>query len=258
MFKQVCLLTKKPGMSTEAFKDYYENTHALIGLSMMPLALRYVRRFVQPEIHPFSNEPMKVPFDCLMELWWNSREEFETAMAAIGEGDNFQRIYEDEENIFASHDNPVFSVEEFESPMQGFEDTRVPIGQRRQCDGRQGTLKLVFLLKRKPGMSLEEFRDYYENSHRKLAEQALPNALRYVRRYAVPEKNPLTLEAIELPFDVIMEIWMKSRAEWDEAQAGLAGSTLMQAIYEDEENLFASHENPMFTVEEADSPMRGW
>ena len=51
---------------------------------------------------------------------------------------------------------------------------------------------------------------------------------------------------------------MNSRAEWDEAQAGLTGSAIMQAIYEDEEKLFASHENPMFTVEEADSPMRGW
>lgn len=257
MFKQVCLLTRKPGMSMEEFKDYYEQRHAPLLASMMPLALRYVRRFVQPEIHPFPNEPMKVPFDCLMELWWKDRAEFEQAMAALGEGDNFQRIYEDEENIFASHDNPGFSVEEFESPMQGFED-RPALGGRRQADGRDGVLKLVFLMKRKPGMSLAEFRDYYENNHRKLGEKALPNALRYVRRYVQPEKNPITGEAIPLPFDAILEIWMNSRAEWDATQAGLAGSEMMQAIYEDEEKLFASHDNPMFTVEEADSPMRGW
>ena len=257
MFKQVCLLTRKPGMSMDAFKDYYEQRHAPLLAPMMPLALRYVRRFVQPEIHPFSNEPMKVPFDCLMELWWKDRVEFEQAMAALGEGDNFQRIYEDEENIFASHDNPGFSVEEFESPMQGFEEVPA-LGGRRQADGRNGVLKLVFLMKRKTGMRLAEFRDYYENKHRKLGEKALPNALRYVRRYVEPEKNPITGEAIPLPFDAILEIWMNSRAEWDATQAGLAGSEIMQAIYEDEEKLFASHDNPMFTVEEADSPMRGW
>ena len=118
--------------------------------------------------------------------------------------------------------------------------------------------KILLLMKRKPGMSLAEFRDYYENNHRKLGEKALPNALRYVRRYVQPEKNPITGEAIPLPFDAILEIWMNSRAEWDATQAGLAGSEMMQAIYEDEEKLFASHDNPMFTVEEADSPMRGW
>lgn len=257
MFKQVCLLTRKPGMSMEAFKDYYEQSHAPLLASMMPLALRYVRRFVQPEIHPFSHEPIKVPFDCLMELWWKDRAEFEQAMAALGEGDNFRRIFEDEEKIFATHDNPGFSVEEFESPMRGFEDLPA-LGGRRQACGRSGMLKLVFLLKRRPDMSMSEFRDYYENKHRKLAEQALPDALRYVRRYVQAEKNPITGEAIPLPFDAIMEIWMKSRTAWDEMQAGLAGSAIMQAIYEDEQKLFASHENPMFTVEEADSPMRGW
>ena len=252
MFKQVCLLTRKPGMTMAEFKAYYEGTHAPLLASMMPLALRYVRRFVQPEIHPFSNEPMKVPFDCMMELWWKSRAEFEQAMAALGEGGRFEQIYADEEKIFASHDNPGFSVEEFESPMRGFADLPA-LGGLRQGDGRHGTLKLVFLLKRKPGMTQAEFRDYYESRHRKLAETALANALRYVRRFVHPERNPITGEVIELPFDAIMEIWMTSRAEWNETQAGLAGSAIMQAIYEDEEQLFASHENPMFTVEEADS-----
>ena len=34
--------------------------------------------------------------------------------------------------------------------------------------------KTVCLLKRKDGMSLEEFRDYYENHHRKIGEKVLP------------------------------------------------------------------------------------
>jgi hypothetical protein len=141
--------------------------------------------------------------------------------------------------------------------MRGFADLPA-LGGLRQADGRHGTLKLVFLLKRKPGMTQADFQDYYESRHRKLAETALANALRYVRRFVHPERNPITGDVIELPFDAIMEIWMTSRAEWNETQAGLAGSAIMRAIYEDEEQLFVSHENPMFTVEEADSPMRGW
>jgi hypothetical protein len=82
--------------------------------------------------------------------------------------------------------------------------------------------------------------------------------LRYTRRYVQPELNPITREAIELPFDVVMEIWAESRADWDAMQADLAEGTLGAEIWEDEEHLFASHDNPIFTVEEADSPMRGW
>ena len=257
MFKQVCLLTRRPGMSMDEFKDYYENAHAPLLASMMPQARRYVRRFVQPELNPVAGSVPPIPFDCLMELWWDSREEFEACMASLGEGDAFQNIYEDEEKIFASHDNPVFSVDEVESSMQGFEDPPALDG-RRQCNGEGGILKLVFLLRRKPGMSAEEFRTYYENNHRVLGERAMPKALRYVRRYVVPEHNPITGEAIELPFDAVMEIWWKSRADWDAVKEEMAATDLGREIYLDEEQLFATHDNPVFTVEEADSPMRGW
>ncbi|MCB2059367.1 MAG: EthD domain-containing protein [Novosphingobium sp.] len=257
MFKQVCLLTRRPGMSMEEFKDYYENVHAPLLATMMPQARRYVRRFVQPEGNPLAGSMPEVPFDCLMELWWDSREEFEACMASLGEGDSFQKIYEDEEKIFASHDNPVFSVEEIESPMRGFEDTPALDGLR-QCNGEEGILKLVFLLKRKPGMSIEEYHEYYQNRHRLLGEKAMAGAQRYVRRHVVPEKNPITGEAIELPFDTVMEIWWDSRSDWDAMQAEIAENGLGQEIYADEENIFASHDNPVFTVEEADSPMRGW
>ena len=36
MFKQVCLLTRRPGMSMDEFKDYYENAHAPLLAPMMP------------------------------------------------------------------------------------------------------------------------------------------------------------------------------------------------------------------------------
>ena len=38
----------------------------------------------------------------------------------------------------------------------------------------------------------------------------------------------------------------------------MATSDLGRGIYEDEEKIFASHANPVFTVLEGDSRMRGW
>ncbi len=257
MFKQLCLLTRKPGMSMEDFIDYYGNKHAPLLAPMMPQALRYVRRFVQPEQGMAFGESPAVPFDCLMELWWKSREEFESCMASLGESGKFEQVYADEENIFAGHDNPVMSIEECESGMAGFTDPPA-YDAPRQCDGSEGILKLVVLLKRKAGMGLQDFREYYENNHRKLGEQAMPGALRYVRRYVTPEPNPITGVPVELPFDVITELWWPSRTAWDDLQAGIADSAIGKAIYADEEVLFSSHLNPVFTVLESDSRMRGW
>src|SRR2546422_474628 len=66
--------------------------------------------------------------------------------------------------------------------------------------------KLILFLKRRAGMSVQEFRDYYETSHRAIGEKFLAGMTRYVRRYLDPTST-VTSEAIELPFDVITEVW---------------------------------------------------
>ena len=50
--------------------------------------------------------------------------------------------------------------------------------------------KTVGLLKRRPGMSVEDFRSYYESNHRVIGEKYLTgNAVRYVRRFLDPAPN---------------------------------------------------------------------
>ncbi|MDG2004063.1 MAG: EthD family reductase [Novosphingobium sp.] len=255
MLKQLCLLTRKPGMSMADFIDYYENRHAPLLAPMMPQARRYVRRYVHPEMNAVSQTVPDIPFDCLTEIWWDSREAFEAGMAYLREGERMQRIREDEKNVFAGPTSPVFSVEEIESPMRGFEDSPALDGLRN-CDGTQGALKLVFLLKRRPDMSVQQYRDYYAKSHSKLGERAMPDALRYVRRHVEQEGN-LSGQFKELTFDTVMEIWWESREGFADPENQM-GEELWNEIYQDEEQLFATHANPVFTVLESDSPMRGW
>ena len=115
-------------------------------------------------------------------------------------------------------------------------------------------LKQVTLLKRKPGMSMAEFIDYYENHHSKLGERFLRRAKRYQRRYVHPEVNPVTGEVVELDFDVVMELWWENRADFEASMADITGETL-RLMYEDEERLFASHDHRTFTVEEYETDM---
>lgn len=134
MFKQICFFRKRSDMTMEEFLDYYENQHSQLakkaGLKpALPGAQRYVRRYLKPEKNPVTGQVIDPGYDCLMEIWWNSREDYERSFAIISDPERLPAVMADEARLFASHNNPVCSViEEYDSPMgpQG-EATRVEI-----------------------------------------------------------------------------------------------------------------------------------
>lgn len=133
MFKQICFFRKRPDMTMDAFLDYYENQHSQLSKRQgrapsLPGAQRYVRRYLVPEKNPVTGEIHDPGYDCLMEIWWNSREEFENSQRIISDPARLPAIMEDELHLFASHVNPVCSVIEYDSPMgpEG-EATRVDV-----------------------------------------------------------------------------------------------------------------------------------
>ncbi len=113
--------------------------------------------------------------------------------------------------------------------------------------------KTVCLLKRRPGMSFEDFVAYYETYHRKIGERVLPTARRYMRRYLHPVPNPLTGEVEELEYDVLTEIWFDSRDAYEAGMAALAAPKTAAEIAEDEEKLFDRSKNRFCTIEEHES-----
>ena len=133
MFKQICFFRKRPDMTMDAFLDYYENQHSQLSKRQgrapsLPGAQRYVRRYLVPEKNPVTGEIHDPGYDCLMEIWWNSRADFERSQAVISDPERLPAIKEDETHLFASHDNPVCLVEEYDSPMgPNGEATRVEL-----------------------------------------------------------------------------------------------------------------------------------
>jgi hypothetical protein len=121
VFKQICFFKKRPDMTMAEFMDYYENQHSQlgkkIGKSAIPNAQRYVRRYLTPEKNPVTGEVIDPGYDCIMEIWWNSREDFEASQRIISDPARLPFTMEDEKKLFASHSNPVCSVEEHDSPM---------------------------------------------------------------------------------------------------------------------------------------------
>ena len=63
-------------------------------------------------------------------------------------------------------------------------------------------IKSMALIKRKPGLSMEEFIQHYEEVHAPLALKLLPAFKRYVRNYVINAPG-----AEEADFDCITEFW---------------------------------------------------
>lgn len=122
MIKQICFFRKRPDMTMDEFMDYYENQHSQLSkragrAPSIPNAVRYVRRYLVPEKNPVTGKVIDPGYDCIMEIWWKSREDFENSQKIISDPDRLPMIMEDEANLFASHDNPVCTAVEYDSPM---------------------------------------------------------------------------------------------------------------------------------------------
>jgi hypothetical protein len=127
MIKQVVFLRKRPELSMEEFMDYYETQHTQLSKRMgakpaLPNAQRYVRRYLKREKNPLTGEIIDPGYDCIMEIWWNTREDFEAAMRGLSNPEFLQARLEDERKLFATNSNPVCTVEEHESPV-GLDNT---------------------------------------------------------------------------------------------------------------------------------------
>ncbi|MEO7915295.1 MAG: EthD domain-containing protein [Novosphingobium sp.] len=119
------------------------------------------------------------------------------------------------------------------------------------------TVTLIFLLKRRDGMSKADFITYYEDHHRRVGEQVLGGyATRYVRRFLFPGDG----EDQPGDFDVVTEMDFPDAATHDACFAASAAPATMAMIVEDEARFLDRSRTRRFTVEERQSdlpPVRG-
>jgi uncharacterized protein (TIGR02118 family) len=105
-------------------------------------------------------------------------------------------------------------------------------------------IKGMSLVKRKPGLTQEEFSRHYEEVHVPLALNHF-RFKRYVRNYVI--KLP---DADEPEFDCITEVWFET-AEDCQAAAEFSVSEAYKVIAEDEEKFMDRSKIVAFLVEEA-------
>ena len=117
MIKVVTLLTRKPGMSREAFIEHYETHHRKIGEKYLSgFATKYQRRYMQSA--GFREQGGDAPpFDVLMEIWYPDQEALNGALAVLSTEEAQAEIAADEERLFDRELIRSYTVEEYESEM---------------------------------------------------------------------------------------------------------------------------------------------
>lgn len=114
-------------------------------------------------------------------------------------------------------------------------------------------IKVMMLVKRKPGMSREEFVRHYEEVHAPLSLKLLPYYAKYVRNHFVR-----TIEGGEPEFDCITEFWFEdaktARALTDALGGsdvdGGYGTELGRIFHDDEERFIDRSTRVSFIVDE--------
>jgi len=110
-------------------------------------------------------------------------------------------------------------------------------------------LKVIALLRKKPGLGRDEFIAYYETRHATLIRSLLPGIADYRRNY-VDLADAFVSEVAGIDFDSVTEMRFASRAAYERFLAEAARPEVARAIAEDEENLFDRAATRMFVVDE--------
>jgi hypothetical protein len=115
--------------------------------------------------------------------------------------------------------------------------------------------KVMILMKRRPGMSMDEFIDYYENNHAKLGIKFAPNMIHYSRHYLRPIADVLEGEVNEPAYDVITEVHFASREAFEENGRLMQSPEALAALIADEEKLFDRPAKSRVIVESHESDL---
>jgi hypothetical protein len=115
--------------------------------------------------------------------------------------------------------------------------------------------KIVLFIKRRPGMSLEDFMQYYEEKHVPLALKYSAGLTAYKRRFVTPHAHFETGECSDLGFDVITELSFDDEKTCNNVLKYLATSPPADEVVEDEKHLFDRSSFRIATVTEFETDL---
>ncbi|MDB6159808.1 MAG: ethyl tert-butyl ether degradation protein EthD [Gammaproteobacteria bacterium] len=116
-YKILLFMKRRPGMTFEAFQDYYENQHAPLCVKYASGISRYVRRFLTPHPNPETGASEELPFDVITELWFADEAIFRGTVEYLATSIMPDEVVEDEKRLFDRSKTRMATVVECESAL---------------------------------------------------------------------------------------------------------------------------------------------
>ena len=178
-------ITRKPSLSDEEFHRYWKDTHG-------PIAARIAQTWRYEQSHRIPVEGTNSPYDGAAEAWIEDqaaldalRTSAEYVNGALADEPNF--IDMNRVEWLVTHDHVIKDGPQ--TPQQ---------------------VKGIFQLKRKPGMNLEDFRQYWIEVHGPIVCE-LPGLQRYVQCHTIDA----AYRYAEPKWDGVAQLWVEDLAAWD-------------------------------------------
>lgn len=119
MFKMVTLISRKKGMTKDAFREHYEKIHMPLSHTLFPEVIKCVRNYPTTEnfhyvgagVHP------TVPCDVVTEHYFPDQETYDQMMANFAsDPEKFRLLSEDEDSFCDKESMIMFLVDQEVSP----------------------------------------------------------------------------------------------------------------------------------------------
>jgi len=190
VIKGFALVVRKPGMPEAEFHRYWREVHGPIALE-----IRALRRYVQSHRSATALPGFdQVPYDGVAEVWFDTLDEL---MNMPGNPDYVNG---------AQADEPKF-IDTSKLAFVATTEKVIIDGPPMQQD--TNWVKAVFLLKRRPDLSVEQFQDYWINDHAPQIPRDM-GVLRYVQCHTVPS----TYAQGQPAYDGVAELWFVDMASF--------------------------------------------
>jgi uncharacterized protein (TIGR02118 family) len=121
--------------------------------------------------------------------------------------------------------------------------------------GNSDMFKCITMIRKKPGMSRQEFIDYYETQHAPLVRRLVPGIQIYRRNYVIAEDSIFSADKAGPGFDAMTEGLFNTRQEAEDFVARISNPEIARQIREDEVNFVADGSSNTYVVEVHQSPI---
>jgi uncharacterized protein (TIGR02118 family) len=208
MIHQLIFAAPRPGMSEAEFQDYWVNVHAVQYASKIP----QIRKYLIDTRIPLPGDPAPVPWGGVAEIWLENDAD---QLASLQTREFLEGARQDEPRWAAFWLTLVLDTDAHEV-VAGPPLTADPTG-----------VKLITLVKRRAGTSLDQFREHSRTDHAGLAKN-IPGLRRYLQGYT----RDGAYQVGEAVLDAAYQMWFDDvaslQAALDSAEFQLADADLRE------------------------------